>query len=177
MKRLTLEEIRPLAAKAKGKIDKIYLHWTAGAPHQFFKDYHFNVDDDGAIIATTDDLTTRKSHTWRRNSGAIGIAMCCATGAQCWADGTIDFGEYPPTAEQIDETAKLVAVLCEELGIEISSESVMTHCEAAELDDYGPSTTVERWDLWKLPDIPGDGIVKDGGKVVRGKAIWWQQNL
>lgn len=177
MKRMTLEEIRPLAAKSKGEIDKIYLHWTAGGPHQFFLDYHFNVDEDGAVIATTDDLSERKNHTWRRNSRAIGIAMCCAAGAQCWADGTVDFGEYPPTAEQIDGMAKLVAVLCDELGIEINADNVMTHCEAAELDYYGPSTTCERWDLWKLPDIPGDGEIKNGGDVIRGKAIWWQQNL
>ena len=72
--------------------------------------------------------------------------------------------------------AKVTAVLCEELGLEINRYNVMTHCEAAEIDGYGPSTTCERWDLWRLKDIPGDGQLKDGGDVIRGKAIWWQNN-
>lgn len=85
-----------------------------------------------------------------------------------------DFGEEPPTKEQIESLAKVVAVLCDGLGLEISEDVVMTHCEAAELDEYGPSTTCERWDLWYLPDYPG-GEMKPGGEVVRGKAIWYKQ--
>lgn len=177
MQRVTLDEVKELAKSARGSVDKIYLHWTAGGYHQFFIDYHFCVDNDGAIISTTQNLTETKAHTWRRNSRAIGIAMCCCADARCWADGSVDFGEYPPTAEQIDGTAKLVAVLCEELGIEITADNVMTHCEAAELDYYGPSTTCERWDLWRLPRIPGDGEIVDGGDLIRGKAIYWHYHL
>ena len=82
----------------------------------------------------------------------------------------------PPTELQIDSMAKVVAVLCEELGLEINADTVMTHAEAADLDDYGPATTFERWDLWKLLDVPGDGELKPGGDVIRGKAIWWHHN-
>ena len=39
-KRITLDELRQLAARARGNIDKIYLHWSAGIYHQFFSDYH-----------------------------------------------------------------------------------------------------------------------------------------
>ena len=52
-----------------------------------------------------------------------------------------------------------------------------THCEAAEEDDYGPTTTCERWDLWYLPDIPATEELKPGGEVIRGKAAWWQKNI
>ena len=38
MKRITLNELRQLAKAANGKINKIYLHWTAGNYHQFFSD-------------------------------------------------------------------------------------------------------------------------------------------
>ena len=62
-KRITLDELRQLAARARGNIDKIYLHWTAGNYHQFFSDYHLNIDSDGAVMATTDDLTEYKAHT------------------------------------------------------------------------------------------------------------------
>lgn len=175
-KRITFEELRAMARAAKNKIDHIYLHWTAGGYHQFYDDYHLNIDNDGAIICTCDDFTELKSHTWRRNSDAIGIALCCCAGAQAYAGGVIDFGDYPPTAEQIDTAARVVAILCEEIGLGINQQTVMTHCEAAEIDDYGPSTTCERWDLWFLPDVPGDGELKPGGGVIRGKALWWQNN-
>ena len=75
IKRITLDELRQLAKAAAGSIDKIYLHWSAGNYHQFFSDYHLNIDSDGAIMTTTDDLTEHKAHTWRRNSRAIGIAV------------------------------------------------------------------------------------------------------
>lgn len=175
-KRITLDELRQLAARARGNIDKIYLHWSAGYYHQFFSDYHLNIDSDGAVMATTDDLTEYKAHTWRRNSRAIGIALACCVDAVAYADGSIDFGNVPPTELQIDSMAKVVAVLCEALGLDINADAVMTHAEAADLDDYGPATTFERWDLWKLPDLPGDGKLKPGGDVIRGKAIWWHNN-
>lgn len=177
-KRITLDELRVMARAAKNKIDHIYLHWTAGRYHQFFDDYHLCIDSDGAIIATTDDLAELKAHTWRRNSDAIGIAMCCCAGATAYQGGVIDFGDYPPTAEQIDVVAQVVAVLCQELGLDINRNIVMTHCEAAEIDGYGPedSDPDMRWDLWFLPDIPGDGELKPGGGVIRGKAVWWQLN-
>ena len=66
-KRITFEELRAMARAAKNKIDHIYLHWTAGGYHQFYDDYHLNIDNDGAIICTCDDLTELKSHTWRLN--------------------------------------------------------------------------------------------------------------
>jgi len=175
-KRITLDELRQLAARARGNIDKIYLHWSAGNYHQFFSDYHLNIDSDGAVMATTEDLTEYKAHTWRRNSRAIGIALACCVDAVAHADGHIDFGNVPPTELQIDSMAKVVAVLCEELGLDINADTVMTHAEAADVDDYGPATTFERWDLWKLPDLPGDGELKPGGDVIRGKAIWWHHN-
>lgn len=176
MKRITLDELREVAAQSKDCINKIYLHWTAGNYHQFFTDYHLLIDEDGTVIATTDDLTQRKAHTYMRNSNAVGIAMCCCVDARCWADGTVDFGSVPPTAAQIDSMAQVVAVLCEELGLAVNDNNILTHCEAAELDGYGPSTTCERWDLWKLPNVPGDGEIMPGGDVIRGKAIWWENN-
>lgn len=69
--------------------------------------------------------------------------------------------------------ARVAALLCKQLNLPISADIVITHCEAAEEDGYGPSTTCERWDLWKLPDLPGDGQIKGGGDVIRGKALWY----
>ena len=173
MRKINLDELSAMAVIAYGRINKIYLHWTAGRYGQFFTDYHISIDKDGSMYAP-DDLLRRKSHTWMRNTRAVAIALCCGFGAKCYADGTVDFGEVPPTKEQIEAAAKAVAVLCKELGLACAKDNVMTHCEAAEIDGYGPSTTCERWDLWKLPDYPS-GRIKDGGEVIRGKAIWYME--
>ena len=173
MQRINLQKLRDMAYDAAGSIDKIYIHWTAGKYHQCFEDYHINIDNDGAIIISSELLTVRKSHTWMRNSRAIGIALCCGFGARA-NNGNINYGDWPPTAIQIESAAVVLAVLCEELHLPISRTCVMTHCEAAEIDGYGPSTSCERWDLWKLVDT-ADGKTKGGGEILRGKAIWYQQ--
>ncbi len=179
-KRITLDELKQMALRAKDCIDRIYIHWTAGNYQQYFSDYHLLIDYDGKIVSTTDDLTEKKEHTWKRNSNAIGIAMCCCVGATCQADGSVDYGSQPPTAAMIDSTAQVVACLCDALGLAININNVMTHAEIADRmpdpDKYGPETTCERWDLWFLPDIPGDGQLKPGGDVIRGKAEWWRIN-
>ena len=178
MRKITFTELQNMAIAAKGAIDHIYLHWTAGHYDQTFEDYHLNITGDGDIYASTDDLTDLLYHTWHRNTGAIGISICCcvdATAGSLENEGTdTDFGSEPPTADQLETMAKVVAILCTGLDIPIDGQHVMTHCEAAELDAYGPSTTCERWDLWSLPD--SDGTMKPGGDVLRGKAVWYQNS-
>lgn len=164
-----------LACQFKGEIDHIYLHWSAGWYGQFYDDYHINIDADGTIYLSTDDLTETLAHTWRRNSRSIGISLACCADASAKADGTIDFGTHPPTAKQIESMAIVVNVLCAALGLPMDKEHVMTHCEAAELDDYGPSTTCERWDLWYLPDYINGGV-EPGGDMIRGKAAWYREH-
>lgn len=174
MREVGYENLFDMATTAAGYINKIYLHWTAGLYDQKFDDYHLNITGDGRLWISCSKLTEYKEHTWHRNSSAIGIALCCCFDATAYADGTVNFGNIPPTAAQIDAMSKAVAVLCQGLNLSISPYSVMTHAEAADADGYGPATTCERWDLWKLPDIPGPGGINQGGDVIRGKAIWWQ---
>ena len=164
-----------LACQFKGEIDHIYLHWSAGWYGQFYDDYHINIDADGTIYLSTDDLTETLAHTWHRNSRSIGISLSCCADASAKADGTIDFGTNPPTAKQIESMAIVVNVLCAALELPMDKEHVMTHCEAAELDDYGPSTTCERWDLWYLPDYINGGV-EPGGDMIRGKAAWYREH-
>ena len=37
-------------------------------------------------------------------------------------------------------------------------------------------TAETRWDLWYLRDSPGDGAMKPGGQVIRGKALWYAKS-
>lgn len=158
-------------------IDHIYLHWTAGHYGQCYDDYHICIDKDGSIYVMCDSFDEVLAHTWHRNRHAIGIALTCCADATCKADGTVDLGTEPPTAEQIEAMAQVVAVLAEEYDIPLDTdEYVMTHDEAAELDGYGHSTTCEKWDLWYVPDYYGaDGALEQGGDLIRGKAAFYQR--
>ena len=182
MRKVTVEELKQIAseqreavwnqAESVGREPKIFLHWTAGHYFQKFEDYHINITANGDIWLMTEDLSEVLAHTWRRNTGSIGVTLCCCAGAT-----TNDLGDEPPTSEQIEAMAQVVAVLAEEYDIPLDTdEYVMTHDEAAELDGYGHSTTCERWDLWYVPDYYGaDGALEQGGDLIRGKAAFYQR--
>ena len=51
--------------------------------------------------------------------------------------------------------------------MQISSAPLLT-------DRSGDAET--RWDLWYLRDSPGDGAMKPGGQVIRGKALWYAKS-
>ena len=193
MRKIDLDELRQMAkdsydslysaANSVGRGIKIYLHWSAGHYGQFFEDYHINIDKDGSIYSSTDDLSEVLAHTYHRNTGAVGVSMACCAGAT-----SNDLGDESPTTAQIDAMAKVVMVLCDEFGLEINKDNVMTHGEAADNIDgieasepYGCQSTCERWDLQFLATEESPAYTTDyddpstGGNVVRGKAIWWSQ--
>lgn len=165
-------------ARAYDRDVKLYLHWSAGHYTSVFDDYHINITGDGGLVVTTDDLSETKSHTWKRNTGSIGISMCA-----CAFATSDDLGSEPPTAAQIEAMAQVIAVLADSLDLTIDLSRVMTHGEAADNldgytgaygddDRYGPDTTCERWDLAILAN--GDAW-KSGGDTLRGKANWYRQ--
>ena len=91
----------------------------------------------------------------------------------------VDFGPEPPTVVQIEAMAKVVAILCEELCLPITPQTVMTHCEAAFADCYGPGDgdADMRWDLWFLPQTNLYGELEPGGPLLRGKANYYLQHM
>ena len=118
---LTAAKLAELVALGHNRISQIYLHWTAGRYAQLYDDYHFNIDADGSIYQTCTQLTELKSHTWHRNTGAIGIALCCACGALPHNGRDTEFGKFPPTPRQIDAAGKLVAKLARRGSISLST--------------------------------------------------------
>lgn len=172
---VSLMQLADLAACARNRIAQIYLHWTAGRYGQVYDDYHLNIDADGTVYCTCDSLIEQKSHTWRRNSGSIGIALCGGLGAQANHGYDAELGPFAPTAAQTDKLAQMLALLAVKLDLGIEPGTVMTHCEAALCDGYGPYSgdPQTRWDLWYMRDSPGDGTMKPGGQVLRGKALWY----
>ena len=173
---ISLGKLLSEAMANRGKIKHIYLHWTAGRYNQFFDDYHLNIDGDGKVYRTCASLDERKAHTYQRNSDSIGITLCCALDAS-WQGEKPDLGSYPPTTMQLVALAKVVAVLCAGLGIEITEQSVMTHAEAAALDGYGPGSgdSETRWDLAWVQDAKGD--LCRGGELLRQLAQYYSKAL
>jgi hypothetical protein len=185
MRQVSIAEAKQMALDAKdslwglahqyGRDVKIYLHWTAGWYDQVFGEYTFSIDGNGNIYVSTDDLSEVGDHTYRRNSGSIGIALCCCANAT-----SNDLGEAPPTDAQIEAMSILVAVLAKALDLSIDLQRVMTHGEAADNLDgiychapYGPDSTCERWDLAILKNCDE---WKSGGDTLRGKANWYNDN-
>ena len=85
----------------------------------------------------------------------------------------IDYGEEPPTQKQIEVMAKIVALLCRELCLPLAEDTVMTHCEMAFVDGYGPGDGDPdmRWDLWFLPEPNTLGGALYPGGLLPGHAL------
>ena len=172
-RKINHDELRVVAAEAKGSIKHLFLHWTGCQYGQVFDAYHINIDEHGEIYLTCRTLHDRKEHTWNRNTGAVGISLCCAYKADLSSHGVPDYkGLCPPTALQIEQMAIVVAILCRELELEISFDTVRTHAEVADQDDYGPAKHPidMRWDLYRLTDLPDCQNLCPGGVVLRKKA-------
>lgn len=180
------KQLRAVLKKFKGRgLNKIYLHWSAGGYSQVFSDYHICIrgNPDGEVYLTTENLLAVLEHTWRRNTNAIGVAICCCYNAfypvkNKYTSPTREqldahLGDAPPTQKQIDSTAEVIAIICEELEIQLIKDNVMTHYEVAVLDNYGPFSgdPSTKWDLQWLKDY--DGEWKNGGDILRGKAQWY----
>jgi len=173
MNKVTLSDLKELAQNAQGNISHLYLHWSAGHYTSYFDDYHVNIAGDGSIYVSCESLEEHKSHTYMRNTGAVGIALACCAGAT-----SDNLGTEPPTDAQIETMAQVIAVLCEGLGLPIDVAHVQTHGEAGDNIDglstyapYGQNTTCERWDLAILKN--GD-TWSSGGDTLRGKAIYYE---
>lgn len=187
IKKVSLKDLEQMAKEARDTLwqqakkenhdVKLYLHWSAKHYGQFYNAYHINIDHDGSIYVTTNDLSELKGHTYMRNTGSIGIALSCCEGAK-----PDNLGNEPPTNQQIEAMAQVIATLSKVLHVPIDKMHVMTHGEAADNEDllfpayenngrpygmYGPLHTRERWDLAILKN--GDSW-RSGGDILRFKA-------
>ena len=180
--RITFEDVARLGRGANGFANRIYLHWTGGHYGHVYDDYHISIDWDGTLYvppggAGADALTLLREHTWHRNTGAIGIAICGAYDAVARSSTDINFGPEPPTPNQVERMARVVGILCPVLRIMPVPQVVMTHYEAAMKDGYGPGSgdPQTKWDLWQLPDQPFRKELYPGGEVLRRKAMGYME--
>lgn len=189
-------------AVSANKPVQLVLHWSAGRYGQYFNDYHINIDYDGTYYLSTDNFAEVKYHNYQKNSGSIGICLCCGYNAN-----TNNLGQYPPTYEQIEACAKVIAVLSEALDLDIDVRHVCTHGESADnldftiyysdyngyqnniygpnyIDQYGVvrSGPCERWDLQFLGSSESPRFVpcmdpQSGGVILRQKASKYRKSF
>ncbi len=146
MEKLLLKDLSDYTTEARGIKNNIILHWSASTYGATFDDYHINITGDGGIWIDG-SLSDRRSHTWHRNTQAIGISLSCMLDGMVTADGKVYYGNYPPTEAQLDTMAQVIAKICIEVGIPIAN--VWTHAEIADFDGYGIASGDSdcRWDL------------------------------
>jgi hypothetical protein len=87
-----------------GRPERIVIHWTGGDYEDVSPHYHFCTRGDGRVVATL-SLKRKGSHTWGRNTGAVGMSMCGGGKA------------YPIRLLQLERTAKLIAECSIKLAI------------------------------------------------------------
>ena len=178
--RKLLTDVRPYFYRYAEPV-KVYLHWTAGDYETTYDDYHFCIAGNGQIVNTR-SLKEIPSATEGRNTGSIAISLCCCADAIAYRGepNYADLGHFPPTVEQIETLACLMAVIADVFHIPITIDHFLTHGEAGDNMDgweatekYGMNSGCTRWDLAVLDDETAWG---DGGNVLRGKAIWYQHH-
>jgi hypothetical protein len=107
------------------------------------------------------------SHTWHRNTGAVGLAIAGMSGAS-----TTDFGPYPVQVHQLEYLCAMAAAFAVKYGIDTAGtvpppgsnhadddgnnvnttgeHTILTHGECAVIDAYPD----ERWDLASFVPLP-----------------------
>jgi N-acetylmuramoyl-L-alanine amidase-like protein len=165
-----------------GRIENIYLHWSAHDYRSVFPAYHFCValDDDGEIVVVnTHDVRENMrnvydapdepyaAHTRKRNSFALGISVMGMQGSK-----PDDFGPYPLTTELVDALCAVGAKLAAHYRVPVDAGHIMTHAEAALHDGYFGTEPQQRWDIARLkpearPLVPQDAL--DVGEELRAR--------
>jgi hypothetical protein len=180
-----------------GALTRIYAHWTVGHYGQGFPDYNVGITNDpighfGFVIlgdprdnAIGVNANPVHSHTYMRNTGALGIACEAMLGGN-----EQNFGPQPLTMMMLEWLCAGIAALAQKYDIDIAGMSTqppyagehneLTHAEAAnEIGDppqytpYGPPPPdgSERWDLGSFHALAPGLVVTQAMATACGDAI------
>lgn len=148
--------IVPTAWMPNCSMKRIILHWTAGGHKASSLDkahYHILIEDDGKLVRGThsikDNVSTADNnyaaHTRKRNTGSIGISVCCMAGAK---ESPFDAGASPMTQKQWETMAQVASELCDFYDIPVTPQTVLGHGEV-EANLREPQNG--KWDPMILP--------------------------
>ncbi|WP_172332573.1 peptidoglycan-binding protein [Mangrovicoccus sp. HB161399] len=164
------------------KMDRIIVHWTAGAHNPSPDDkkhYHILIDSEGrvhrgkhAISANVPPLRSQSyaAHTKNKNSRSIGVSCCAMHNAR---ERPFHAGSFPLTRAQWDALAHVCAELCLRYGIAVSRQTVLGH---GEVQDILGVPQDGKWDPMVLPWAPGRPF-REVGDELRGMTRDWQARL
>lgn len=156
-------------------MDRFIIHRTARsyAPNGIdMKHYDHLIDGDGIVHNGRHPISANSgskklisgryaAHTASCNTGSIGVAICAMSGAK---DAPFNSGKYPIKPEKVDALARLIVDLCDEFGIPITRETVLTHAEVQ------PTLGIRhagKWDIRWLPEMAGIGGAVEIGDIIR----------
>lgn len=170
-----LDEFAPQTA---GRIDRIYVHWSAHDYESVYPAYHFCVARRAGriIVANTHEVRENMrdvysgpdlpyaQHTRKRNSFALGISVMAMENAT-----PQDFGRYPLTPKLIDALCMVGGRLAAFYSVPIDGEHIMTHAEAALHDGYFGTAEGQRWDIARLE--PSSQPLREREAIDVGEAL------
>lgn len=160
-------------------LNKICLHWTAGAnlPCQLdLNSYHYCVDKLGRIYPGTntpeDNINCYDGkyakHCSGGNTGCIGLSVCGMAGFSLSKKQT----KYPLTQKQIEAFCCLAAYLSVKYGILISEKSVFTHYEF-DRKKAKPEGKIDITYIHYLPNLSQYSV----GNYLRQKISWYRDKV
>ncbi|MFN2528978.1 MAG: hypothetical protein ABR584_09720 [Candidatus Baltobacteraceae bacterium] len=150
----------------EGRIDCLYLHWSAHSYQAVFPAYHFCIamrQDGTRVVVQTNRIEANMrdvrsdpdepyaAHTRGRNSHAIGLSIMGMEGAT-----PQDFGPYPLTEPLIEGLCLVAARLAAFYRVPVDAEHILTHAEAGAAEGYFGTGPQERWDIARLVPAPED---------------------
>ncbi|MGA8574170.1 MAG: hypothetical protein WB609_00585 [Candidatus Cybelea sp.] len=168
-----------------GSLSRLYLHWTVAPFGCTFGDYNGEADFEGGnwkMIVTHDPRDNAvgvnnnepASHTWHRNTGAVGVSIAGMSGAT-----ENNFGPDSVTITGLEHLCACAGAFAQCYGIDslgtvsqgashlgdggreintAGEHTILTHAECASVDGYLCGFTTDpdcRWDLGSLVALPG----------------------
>lgn len=136
---------------------RIICHWTGGrysANSTDKKHYHFLFEGNGnEVVGKWPIYANEKikkgryaAHTFRCNTGSIGLSLACMFGATKNA-----FGSFPMNEIQFMAMCRKSAKLCLEYNIPVTNKTVLSHAEVQ--NNLGIEQR-QKWDFTVLPFKP-----------------------
>ena len=163
----------------KSGITRVHWHWTAGTYYvtsDTTSHYNGVFGHDGKYypggrpaIEQAKYSSSRGvgvSHTYRANTGAIGLSVAGMHGAEAhWGKGKVDPGDYPMTWAAIDAMLRKTKEYCELYDIYPSPWTTLSH---AEVEGNIGIKQRGKWDICTLPDLPWDLLpAREAGDILR----------
>lgn len=159
--------IVPASWLPNASMDRIILHWTAGANKAGDLDkrhYHILIEGDGSLVRgmPTIDLNQKPvtpgyaAHTLNCNSNSIGLSLCGMAGA---VERPFNAGKSPITRAQWDAAIKAVAELCRRYSIPVTPSTVLSHAEVQ------GTLGIQQRGKWDISILPFDLTLNTANKV------------